>query len=410
MKVWIIGLGYVGITTAACLAKLGHHITGVEKNPSKVEALKAGKNSIVEPGIDELLSNHADRIDYKTTINDDITSADIILVAVGTPTNEDGTTDLSFVSQVFDELGQYDVNCPVLLRSTSPIGTARKLSKKHASLEITFHPEFLREGTAVDDFFNPPKIVFGVNEKTFHEKYKASLLNLYHDISAEVFFVNWETSESIKYADNIFHALKVSFANEIGRSVSTKGADPNEVMRIFCSDRQLNISPYYLKPGFAYGGSCLEKDLSSFRTQFNDIKLPIFEAISQSNEETIDTLFKKIIDKSDIFVIDGLTFKEDIDDLRRSPFVTLALRLLRKGKYVYAYDRNIEEVFGESKAIKDELLSYESFFLNEKDIIEDIRADALFVKIQKKSHIINFDANNIKTISLFPNQNISEIY
>lgn len=410
MKIWIIGLGYVGITSAACLAKLGHNIIGVETNSSKVKALKTGKNSIVEPGIDDLLLDYSFNIDFKTCIDSGINNADIVLVAVGTPTREDGKTDLSFVNKVFDELNKYDINCPVLLRSTSPVGTTRDLSKTNKSVNIVFHPEFLREGTAIDDFFNPPKIVFGIDKQLFNEKNKDRLRNLYQDFSAEVFFVNWETSESVKYADNIFHALKVSFTNEIGRSVSTKGADPNEVMKIFCADKQLNISSYYLKPGFAYGGSCLEKDLSSFRTQFKNTKLPILDAISVSNEEVIHSFFKKVINKSDIFLIDGLTFKEDIDDLRRSPFVKLALYLLGERKYVYAYDTNIEEVYGESKAIRDDLLSYELFHLNNHEILENINSDALILKSHKKSHILNFNDKNITTISLFPNENISEIF
>lgn len=402
MKVAIIGLGYVGITSAACFAELGHAILGIEKNKSKINSLNNGHAGIIEPRIEELLSSSSNKIEVVDVIDGRINSADIIMIAVGTPTGETGTTDLTALNSVFRELSKYKPDSPILIRSTCPIGTTRRMSKVYGMENLIFHPEFLREGTAVSDFFSPPKVVFGATDVS----HKESLLALYNGIEAETHFVDWETAESVKYADNIFHALKVTFTNEVSMSVSKKGANPNKVMEIFCSDRQLNLSPYYMKPGFAYGGSCLEKDLSSFRTQFSSLSLPLLDAITTSNLSQINNLYNKIRDKGNLFVFNGLTFKENIDDLRRSPFVYLCKLLLKDGKKVYAYDSNILNVFGESLEVKTSLVEFENFFLNQN---EGIGICDVYVNCHKTNHL-NSPVTFEEKIDLYPNPNIEELY
>lgn len=401
MKITIIGLGYVGITSAACFLKLGHEVIGIEKNSSKINALLQDDIPITEPDISSLICDNKEFIRYKSSIDEDINNSDIVFICVGTPTDSDNTTDLSAIYSVFEELSHVVVsNLPIVIRSTVPIGTTTILSNMYDDLNLIFHPEFLREGSAVTDFFNPPKIVIGSqlpnNIDVFSE--------LYNGIKAETFMVDYETAESIKYTDNIWHALKISFTNEISKCLSKKGACPHQVMKIFCTDKILNLSSYYMKPGFAYGGSCLEKDLSSFRNQFNSTNTPLLNSISVSNKALIDEFCNSIRNVGDVFVVDGITFKEFVDDLRRSPFVSICNFLLNNNKKVFVFDSNLNTVFGESKEILEELLTSENFYLNVDEINVDVHC---IIKCHKNSHI-NYEIPYKKSYELFVGGNVAK--
>lgn len=365
MKLAIVGLGYVGITTAAAFSKLGHTIIGYENNIKKLATLTSGELPITEPEVGDILIENRERIYYREKIESNINEADLVFVSVGTPTSEAGETDLTALNGVMEELSRFgEIDLPIVIRSTIPIGLSRQYAVRYPNLNILFHPEFLREGTAVQDFFNPPKIVFGAGVQSDNQL-RNLVDTLYEGFDCPKFFVSYEAAESVKYADNIFHALKVAFTNEISKVVASKGADPREVMRIFRSDEQLNISPAYLKPGFAYGGSCLEKDLASFRTQAQNLNIPLLLSVTESNETIVNEFVGRIARQSDTFILNGLTFKEKVDDLRRSPFVSIAMRLLDLGNEVYAYDDNLETTFGESRQIFDRLLANPRFHINE---------------------------------------------
>ena len=407
MKIAIIGLGYVGITSAAGLLDLGHQIVGYEKNLAKVETLKNGLFPIIEPEISDLFKEHCDRFAVLSALDLTLNTCDCIMVAVGTPTSETGQTSLTAMDSVIDCLADIvSTDVPIVLRSTIPIGTSRSYGEKYPGLNIVFHPEFLREGSAIKDFFNPPKIVFGVDGDVA-EDVTEILSAIYPEFSSPEFYVTYESAESVKYADNIFHALKVAFTNEIVKAVTKKGADPIDVMSIFRSDRQLNISPVYLKPGFAYGGSCLEKDLYSFRYQNSDCKLPLLDSITTSNEDIIAEFYQKIKGLADTFVINGLTFKEGIDDLRRSPFVALTRMILQQGSRVHAYDDHLENVFGESLDILTELQDFPNFSLNDK--ISMSADDVLVIYSHKEKHS-ELDEMYLSDFDLFVGGEIAKVY
>lgn len=407
MKIAIIGLGYVGITSAAGLLALGHTVIGYEKNPVKVKTLQNGSFPIIEPKISKLFKTYKDNFETKIDLDISINDCDCIMVAVGTPTSDSGQTNMAAMDNVLISLSEIiKTEVPIILRSTIPIGSSRKYSNAYSNLNIVFHPEFLREGSAVDDFFNPPKIVYGLNDSSVLDSHKI-LNEIYPNFDASIFYVEYESAESVKYADNIFHALKVSFTNEIVKAVSKKGANPDDVMNIFRSDTHLNISPVYLRPGFAYGGSCLEKDLYSFRNQNHDCDLPLLEAITQSNQNIIVEFYKKIASLSKKFVINGLTFKEGIDDLRRSPFVYLVNLILEQKGTVYAYDDNLENVFGESLDILNNLSKNPNFHLNK--IIEESKDEVLVIFSHKEKHS-SLDISYVSDFDLFVGGNITKVY
>ena len=407
MKIAIIGLGYVGITSAAGLLDLGHQIVGYEKNIAKVETLRNGLFPIIEPKISDLFKKHSDSFTVLSALDLTLNTCDCVMVAVGTPTSETGMTSLTAMDSVIECLADIvNTDVPIVLRSTIPIGTSRSYAEKYPCLNIVFHPEFLREGSAIKDFFNPPKIVFGVDGDVA-EDVAEILSGIYPEFSSPEFYVTYESAESVKYADNIFHALKVAFTNEIVKAVTKKGADPIDVMSIFRADTQLNISPVYLKPGFAYGGSCLEKDLYSFRYQNSDCKLPLLDSITASNEYVIAEFYKKIEGLADTFVINGLTFKEGIDDLRRSPFVALTKMILQQGYKVHAYDDNLENVFGESLDILNELQDFPKFSLNEKI---SLSADEVLVIYSHQGKHSELDDMYLSDFDLFIGGEIAKVY
>ena len=359
MRIAVFGLGYVGSVTMACLAKLGHTVVGVDPNEYKVGCLARGESPIVEKDLPELIAQaHREKrlfatLDYVEGVKD----ADLVLVCVGTPSREDGSLDLSHVEHAAEEVGKALAAHPhravVVFRSTMLPGTMRELviptlerfSGKRAGEEfgVCINPEFLREGTAVHDYYHPPKTVIGEVSRASGDLVQA----LYAAMPAPLIRTDVETAEMVKYADNAWHALKVGYANEIGNLCKKEGIDSHEVMRLFCLDKKLNLSPYYLKPGFAFGGSCLPKDLRAIahRARERGLDLPVLDSILRSNELQVQlalsTIEKAAPPHKKAGVL-GLSFKAETDDLRESPIVRVVGALVGKGWELLLHDAHVD--------------------------------------------------------------------
>lgn len=366
MKLSIFGLGYVGCVSAACFAKEGHSVIGVDVSAQKVEMINAGKSPIVEAGIGELLNEVvvANRLSALTNSAAAVLNSDVSLICVGTPSNQNGSLDLRYVTRVCEEIGTALKDKAerhiVIIRSTMLPGTIESVvtptleqySEKHAGKEfgVCINPEFLREGTSLKDFYAPPFTLIGADDA----ETAAIVGQLYRNIEAPVFVTSVKTAEMVKYVCNCFHALKVSFANEIGNICKAVSVDSHEVMEIFCQDTKLNLSPYYLKPGFAFGGSCLPKDLRAinYKARQVDVETPILSAILPSNRQQIERAIEMVLatGKKKVGVL-GLSFKAGTDDLRESPMVTLIETLIGKGLQLAIYDRNVSlaRLFGANK-------------------------------------------------------------
>jgi GDP-mannose 6-dehydrogenase len=354
MKVAVFGLGYVGTVTAAGLAHSGHEVVGVDVDDAKVAAINAGRSPVVEPGIAELIdaSVSGGRLRATTSAADAIDHADLSLICVGTPSGGQGSTDLTYIERVVAEIhdAMARVSPPstgfhaVVVRSTVPPGTVDHVVAPVFAADVpgwevgtAMCPEFLREGVSVKDFFAPPFVVVG----TAHDKARATVAELFSFLDLEVRHVAVATAESLKYACNAFHATKVSFANELARIFRGYGVDSREVMEIFCEDTKLNIAPTYLRPGFAYGGSCLPKDLRSLQhmARVNGVDTPLLSGTALTNELVVRDIVERVIETGLRRVaLLGLSFKSDTDDLRESPNVELAERLIGKGFEVRIYD------------------------------------------------------------------------
>ena len=357
MKISIFGMGYVGVVSGACLAKYGHEIIGVDVNPSKVELINAGRAPIVETGIDELVAEMTATGRLAATIDAfaAVERSDLSFVSVGTPAQRHGATALGAIDTVIEQIGQAvahkDTPHIVAIRSTVPPGTIeehilptlyRSSGRKPGDgLELCNNPEFLREGTAVRDFAQPPFTLVGAaTEPAF-----ASMQEVYWPIDAPMIRTDLRTAEAVKYLCNIFHAVKICFANEVGSLLKSFGVDSREAMRIFCEDRALNISSAYLRPGFAFGGSCLPKDILAFLSLARDqgLDLPVIANLLRSNEQHMDRAFQIIAKGGRCKVaLFGLAFKSGTDDLRESPLVVLAERLIGKGFELAIFDRNVD--------------------------------------------------------------------
>lgn len=356
MKIAVLGLGYVGTVSAGCLAEEGHQVFGVDPEPRKVDLINAGKTPIIEKDIGQMIERQvaAGRLSATTDVAAAVRRCDLLLICVGTPSRSNGDIDLKYVERVCEQVGTALRGHPgapvVVVRSTMLPGTMRgrvipaleASSGKRAGVEfgVCINPEFLREGTAVQDYFNPPKTVIGEVNRASGDV----LASLYARIGAPLVRTDIETAEMVKYADNAWHALKVGFANEIGSLCKGLGLDSHRVMDIFCRDTKLNISPYYLKPGFAFGGSCLPKDLRAllYKAKTLDVSAPILAAILPSNAEQIDRGVRAVIDQGwkKVGVL-GLSFKAGTDDLRESPVVEMTERLIGKGYDLRVYDSNV---------------------------------------------------------------------
>lgn len=348
MRVSVFGLGYVGCVTAACLARLGHHVIGVDVQALKVKAIQQGRAPLLEPNLDEIISEtvRAGRLRATLDAREAIAQSDLALVCVGTPGMANGAVNSEYVERVVRELGEVlrEQARPftLVLRSTCLPGTADRLRaqlRAQAGREVPFavNPEFMREGSAVRDFFAPPFVVIGAQEDATEQL----LRNLYVGVEAQVIVTNIPTAEAVKYASNAFHAVKVVFANEIGRWCASQGVDSRAVMDIFTADHTLNLSGKYLTPGFAFGGSCLGKDLSAllYQARHNDVELPLLSGVLPSNQVHIQRGLDLILAtrKTRIGIL-GLAFKAETDDVRSSPMVLLVEQLLGKGFELKIHD------------------------------------------------------------------------
>jgi GDP-mannose 6-dehydrogenase len=351
MKIVVCGLGYVGVTVAACMLRKGATVVGIEVNPQKVEIANAGRSPVKEPGVEETFARARaeNRLTAATTLGSALADADIVVACVGTPSRKDGSLELSYVSSVSEEIGsairQRPSECRPLLcifRSTMLPGSMETVVIPKLSVaagepaghryEPVYNPEFMRESTAIADYFHPPKIVVG-------ERFPGAaqeMYGIYDGIDAPVFRVPFAVAEMVKYVDNYFHALKVAFANEIARLAFTATINTQDVISIFLSDTKLNISPHYLRPGNAFGGSCLPKDIRALGAfgQKNGVDVPLLQNVIASNtahKSFIARLVLAHVPKGARVLQMGLTFKPDTDDLRESPLVELAATLLDQG-------------------------------------------------------------------------------
>jgi GDP-mannose 6-dehydrogenase len=356
MKVSVFGLGYVGCVSAAAFADDGHEVVGVDVVPDKVAAINAGRSPIVEPGLDDLLQRGiaSGRLRATTSTEDAVRSTELSLICVGTPSRKNGSLDLSYLTRVCEEIGQVikdkDDYHVVVVRSTVLPGTthgtviptleAASGKKYGEGFGVSVNPEFLREGTAIKDFKNPPLTMVGHN----HAADAAPTKALYQNIDAPLFSAPIRVAEMMKYTSNAWHAVKVVFANEIGNLCKRVGVDSHEVMDIFCQDDKLNLSSYYLKPGFAFGGSCLPKDVRAlqYRAKEVDLEMPMLNSVLGSNRMQVQHAIDRIVDtgKKRIGLL-GFSFKAGTDDLRESPMVILAEALLGKGYQLCIYDKNV---------------------------------------------------------------------
>jgi GDP-mannose 6-dehydrogenase len=366
MRVSVFGLGYVGTVTAACLAKEGHTVVGVDVNSSKVQKIEEGQTPISEPRIDEIIqeSREQGRLRATTRADEALSATDLSLVCVGTPSMKSGRLDLSGVEQVSHELGRAlqgkKTFHTFVIRSTTLPGTVETMvapaiektsgRKLGSDFAVCYNPEFLREGTAVRDFYAPPFTVIGAKDPA-HAK---PVADLYGKLDSPVFHTEIRTAEMLKYSCNAFHALKIAFANELGTLANASGVDSHALMQLFCSDTKLNLSRAYLEPGFAFGGSCLPKDIRAmlYRAKELDLKLPVLESVLPSNDLHLARAVDLILGtkKKRIGVL-GLSFKADTDDLRESPMVGLVKALLGEGCQIRIHDRRVElsAIFGSNR-------------------------------------------------------------
>ncbi len=357
MRISIFGMGYVGAVCTACLAQRGHQIIGVDVSKHKVELINAGKSPIVEPGLEELLTagKNSGHIRATSDYMDAIQNSDITMVCVPTPSKANGDLSLEYIEAVCREIGfamrEKSSRHTVIIRSTVLPGTVKGTvlpiledcaqMKAGVDFGLGVNPEFLRESTAIHDYDEPPMTVVGVlDDQTGH-----LMESLYSDLNAPFICKPIEVAEMIKYTCNVWHAVKVGFANEIGSIAKALKVDGREVMDVVCRDHKLNISSYYMKPGFAFGGSCLPKDVRAlnYRASKLDVKTPLISAVMPSNEYQVNRAFQLVesLKKRRIGML-GLSFKAETDDLRESPLVELAEMLIGKGYDLSIYDRNVK--------------------------------------------------------------------
>lgn len=390
MRVSVFGLGYVGAVSAACFAKGGHTVVGVDPDPRKTELISSGKSPIVEADLERYLQEGVES--GRLTTADDVATAvketDLSLICVGTPSRENGDLKTDYIQRVCEQIGaalrdKSDYHL-VVIRSTILPGTAHNValpalessSGKKAGVDfgLAVNPEFLREGTAIADFYQPPFTVIGASRR----EDGARIAELYNGVDAAVEIVDIRTAEMIKYSCNAYHALKITFANEIGMICKAEGIDSHEVMRVFCMDEKLNISSKYLLPGFAFGGSCLPKDVRAltYRALSRDVETPMMTAMLQSNKVQVERAFKTVqnMNKRRIGLF-GLSFKPGTDDLRESPLVELAEKLYGKGYQLKIYDANVHyaSLYGANKAFIDAELPHLATILYDDPapVIED---------------------------------------
>ena len=387
MKVSIFGMGYVGAVCAACLAKRGNKIIGVDVSSDKVAMIASGKSPIVEPGLEELLTEGVERgfLTATTDARDAVSATDISFICVGTPSMKNGGLMLDYIEGVCKEIGEAikekGSHHTVVVRSTVlpgtvldvvlPILEATSGLKAGEDFGLAVNPEFLRESTAIKDYDHPPMTVLG----TLDETSLSQLKELYSDLDAPLIAKPIPVAEMVKYSCNVWHAVKVSFANEIGSIARSVGGDGREVMSVLCEDKVLNISSYYMRPGFAFGGSCLPKDVKAltYKAKANDVATPLLSSIMQSNKTHIWKAYDLVtsFDKRKIGLL-GLAFKAGTDDLRESPLVELAEMLIGKGFSLEIYDEHVKyaSVHGANKEYINSKIPHVSSLL--KDSMEQV--------------------------------------
>lgn len=402
MKIAILGLGYVGITAAACLARQGHEVIGVDPNPTKVDAILAGRSPITEPGVAELLSAGVEKklISACTTLVPQIADCELAIVCVGTPSAVDGSHNMTHIAEVSRQLAELlrsnpESSLTVVYRSTIRPGTIEELiapifdsvlGVESNRVELVYNPEFLRESSAVKDFFSPPKIVVGTATGE-----RCPLIDEINEgIDAPVFYVKYRESEITKFVDNTFHAVKTVFANEIGRICIQLGISAAEVHKIFISDTKLNISPYYLRPGGAFGGSCLPKDVRAlqFVSRLSGGQTHLIDSLINSNEAHKTFLFnyatRDLKYGAQVLML-GIAFKDNSDDLRESPNVDLARMLITAGHRLAIFDPNVAPqnllgqnlgVLSNSPFIRELLVDQTVAEQTEWDLVIDTRGTA----------------------------------
>ncbi len=423
MNISIFGLGYVGCVGIGCLASEGHKIIGVDISEHKVNLINSGIPTIVEKGIKELISNgvKTKSIYATTSFVDAVNDSSVSFICVGTPNKSTGQLDLTFLYKVAEQIAEALVNKKtfhtVIIRSTVLPGTNETLAefiseksgkKNNVDFCVVSNPEFLREGTAVEDFFNPPMTVIGSQ----CDKGISIVKEIYVNIKAPVEVVDIRVAESIKLLNNTFHALKVAFANEVGMICKEMNINTHQLIDLFLNDTKLNISKAYLRPGFAYGGSCLPKDLLALKLIAHDnyIKTPIIDHIEDSNTYQIERLTKYIIDTGikKIGVV-GISFKDGTDDLRNSPIVKVIEILLGKGYEIKIYDKNVNlsSLIGANKEfIYNHLPHFEDLLYS---CIEEVisLSDILIINTKQIDdiHLIN-ENNNIKILDLVYKQDL----
>lgn len=395
MKISIFGLGYVGTVSAACLSAQGHSVLGVDPVRAKLDLLNGGQSPIIEADINSIIASAVAEGRLRAT--DDhlaaIQETELSFVCVGTPSQANGNLDLKYIRRICEQIGEALRNKQaghlVVIRSTVLPGTIRQIvipvleefSGKRVGTDfaVCHNPEFLREGTAVKDFYCPPKTVIGEYEPGSGEV----LAKLYSGLNAPLIRTDLETAEMVKYVDNSWHALKIGFANEVGNLCKAFGIDAHDVMNIFCQDKKLNISTAYLTPGFAFGGSCLPKDLRAlaYRAKMHDLELPILSSILPSNELQVARAMQLIMEKGHKRVgILGFSFKEGTDDLRESPVIEVIERLIGKGYELRLYDKsvNMAKLVGANR----------DFILNRIPHISRLMVDGIDAVLQNSETIV----------------------
>lgn len=432
MKLSVFGLGYVGCVSAACFADAGNEVIGVDVNPTKVEIINSGKSPIIEDGINELMAKVVTSGRLSATVDSEraIIDSDLSLVCVGTPSNQNGSLHLRHVEQVCREIGSVlkrkEKRHIVVVRSTMLPGTIEntvvpaleETSGKKAVRDfgICINPEFLREGSSLKDFHAPPFTLIGADD----EETTTAVSSLYANINAPVFVTSLKTAEMVKYVCNCFHALKVSFANEIGNICKALQIDSHEVMDVFCQDTKLNLSPYYLKPGFAFGGSCLPKDLRAinYKAKELDVEVPVLSAILPSNRLQIERAVEMVMSsgKKRVGVL-GFSFKAGTDDLRESPMVTLIETLIGKGFELAIYDRDVSlaRLVGANKEYIEREIPHISKLM--RDAIDGVLADSDIIIIGNQaeefrgvSERLRKDQQLIDLVRLFEGRTSTENY
>ncbi|WP_200977119.1 UDP-glucose/GDP-mannose dehydrogenase family protein [Echinicola sp. 20G] len=404
MNISIFGLGYVGCVSLGCLAKNGHKVIGVDINEYKVNLINNGLPTIIEKEIGNIINEEhsKSKISATTCAKEAVHSSEISIICVGTPSSPHGHLNLDYIHKTAEQIGEAIADKEdfhvIVVRSTVMPGTNQKIGqiienysgkKRGEHFSVVSNPEFLREGSAVKDYYNPSVTVIGGD----HEVALSKVSSLYENLKAPIIQTDIEVAEIIKYVNNSYHALKISFANEVGNICKSLNIDSHKVMDIFCKDTLLNISPAYFKPGFAYGGSCLPKDLKGIVTLAHDnyLTTPVLNAVHESNELQKQIAFELIQNtgKKNIALM-GLSFKEDTDDLRYSPSVDIAEKLIGKGFNLTIYDKNvhISKLVGANKIFIEKLLPHLSDLItNDPDEALD-NADVVLLNHK------NFDPSN----------------